>query len=227
MNAAVRGALRLKAAAVRFAEQRYLGATTGGEIRAQELGYEHGLYRGSSWLMLWELFRRLEVAEDDVFVDIGSGMGRVVFMAAHRPFRRVIGIEQSGRLTEVAQGIIAGQRHRLKCQDIELLSVDALEWEIPDDLMVVYLSCPFPTEVFGQLVDRLVASIERCPRVVRLIYYYSTTQDRQVLLATGRAERINLWVPWYARYVRSRFEELSMFRLLPSGWGTKAERASN
>jgi len=216
--AAVRGALRLKAAAVRLIEERYLGATTGGEIRGQELGYEYGLYWGSSWLVLWELFRNLEVAEDDVFVDIGSGMGRVVFMAAHRPFRRVIGVERSSSLTDVAQGIIARHRHRLTCQDVELLSVDALEWEIPDDLTVVYLFAPFPDEVFGQLVDRLVASVERCPRVIRLIYNYSTTQNRQVLLATGRAKRINLRVPWYAR---SRFEEISMFRLMPSGWGAK------
>jgi precorrin-6B methylase 2 len=219
VHAAVRGVRRLKAAAVGLLEQRYLGVNTGGEIRAQELGFEHAPYIGSSWLVLWELFRSLEVAEDEVFVDIGSGMGRVVLMAAHRPFQRVIGVERSDRLTEVAKGVIARHRHRLTCQDIELLSVDALEWEIPDDLTIVYVYAPFPDEVFGQFVDRLVASIERCPRVIRLIYYFSTIEARQVLLATGRAVRINLRVPWYAR---SRFEEVSMFRLLPSGWGRRA-----
>jgi hypothetical protein len=220
VHAPVRVALhRLKGALVRLLEERYLGASTGGDVRAQELGYERGLYRASSWLVLWELFRSLEVAEDDVFVDIGSGMGRAVFMAAHRPFRRVIGVERSRPLTEVAQRIIARHRHRLTCRDIELPSVDALEWEIPDDLTVVYVYAPFPDEVFGQLVDRLVASIERSPRVVRLIYYYSTVRDRQVLRGSGRTERISLRVPWYAR---SRFEEVSMFRLLPSGWGSPA-----
>jgi hypothetical protein len=70
--------------------------------------------------------------------------------------------------------------------------------------------------LFARLVDRLVASIDRSPRPLRLIYYFSTVEDREVLRATGRAQAISFGVP---RYLRSRFEELSMFRLLPrDGW---------
>jgi hypothetical protein len=55
---------------------------------------------------------------------------------------------------------------------------------------------------------------------LRLIYYFSTVEDREVLRATGRVEAISFGVP---RYLRARFEELSMFRLLPrDGWSTPA-----
>jgi SAM-dependent methyltransferase len=206
---------RVTWALVRVIERRYLGASTGADIWPKELGYEYGMYRGSSWLVLREVFRTLEIAEDDVFVDVGSGMGRVVLMAARRRFKRVIGIERSSQLNQVAEGIIDRHRHRLACQDIELLSVDALEWSVPDDLTVVYLFCPFPESVFEQLVERLLASLDRAPRPMRLIYYFSTLQDSEILASTGRARRISFPVPWY---LRSRFEEFSMYRLLPSGW---------
>jgi SAM-dependent methyltransferase len=206
---------RVHRATMRLVEQRYLGANTEAEIWPKELGYEYGMYKGSPWLVLREVFRSLEVAEDDVLVDVGSGMGRVVLMAARRPFRRVIGIERSSGLNQVAQGIVDRRRHRLACRDIELLSLDVLDWDVPDDLTVVYLFCPFPESVFEQLVARLLASLDRSPRPLRLIYDFSTVQDRDILMSTGRAQRISFRVPWY---LRSRFEEVSMFRLLPSVW---------
>jgi SAM-dependent methyltransferase len=216
LRASVRRALaRVRAVAVRQFETRFLGAATGGDIWPKELGYSYGLYRGTSWRLLRELFRNLEVAEDDVFVDVGTGMGRVVFMAARRPFKRVIGVERSDRLNQVARAVIDRNRHRLACQDIELLCVDALEWEIPDDLTVVYLSCPFPDHLFERLVDRLVASIDRSPRPMRVIYYFGTERAREILMDTGRARRISFRVPWHTR---ARFEELAMYRLHPRGW---------
>jgi SAM-dependent methyltransferase len=217
MRAAVRtAAAHLEVMAARRIQRHYLGVYTGDDIPAGELGYRHGVYKASSWLVLAELFRGIEVGEGDVFADIGSGMGRAVLLAARRPFKRVIGVERSARLNQVARGIVDRHCGRLACQDIELLTVDVLDWEIPDDLTVVYLYCPFPDQVFARLVDRLVASIDRSPRPLRLIYYFSTVEDREVLRATGRAQAISFGVP---RYLRSRFEELSMFRLLPrDGW---------
>jgi SAM-dependent methyltransferase len=210
-----RALARLRAVIARNIEARYLGVTTGGDVRAHDLGYSYGLYRGTPWRVLRGLFRSLEVAEEDVFVDVGTGMGRVVFMAARRPFKRVIGVERSDRLNQVAGAVIDRNRHRLACQDIELLCVDALEWEIPDDVTVVYLSCPFPDHLFEMLVDRLVASIDRSPRPMNLIYYFGTARAHEIVANTGRAQRISLRAPWY---VRSGFEELAMFRLLPRGW---------
>jgi tRNA G46 methylase TrmB len=83
--------------------ERSLGIRTSADIPQSEQGYEYGIYRPTPWLVLSALFDRLEIAENDVFVDIGSGMGRVVLMAARRPFQRVVGIERSTELTEIAR----------------------------------------------------------------------------------------------------------------------------
>jgi 16S rRNA G966 N2-methylase RsmD len=199
--------------------ERCIGLRTSGTIWQRDLGYPYGLYRPSSWLVLNALFGQLEVAEEDVFADIGSGMGRAVFVAARRPFRRVIGIERSGDLTEIARENIARNTHRLACTDVELHTIDALDWAIPDDLTVVYLCCPFPDEILGHFLGKLSASLERQPRPLRLIYYFSTEHDRQLILSSGRVTQISFRVPWY---LRSEFEEVSMFRLLPPDFDGRA-----
>ena len=50
------------------------------------------------------ILRRGEVTRDDVFIDIGCGMGPVLVEAAARyDFRRVIGIDVVPEFTEVAR----------------------------------------------------------------------------------------------------------------------------
>ena len=192
--------------------EHYLGLRTRGTIWQREHGYAYGMYRPSSWLVLSTLFGQLEVAEDDVFADIGSGMGRGLFVAAHRPFKRVIGIERSGELTDIARENVGRTRHRLRCAEIELETIDALEWDIPRDLTVVYFYAPFPEPVLERFIARLRASIDRHPRTVRLIYNFATDRDKEVISSVGRATRVSFRVPWY---VRRQFAEVSMFRLRP------------
>jgi tRNA G46 methylase TrmB len=61
-----------------------------------------------------------EVNDHDVFVDVGSGMGRVVLQAARYSFRKVIGVEISETLHGIAWENIDRNRQRLRCGDIEL-----------------------------------------------------------------------------------------------------------
>jgi 16S rRNA G966 N2-methylase RsmD len=197
-------------AAVSEGIERVLGVRTKGDIPGSERGFSYGLYRPSSWIVLRELFRRLEVGRDDVLVDVGSGMGRVLLVAARRPFRRVIGIEHDAELTAIARRNIEHRRGRLACRDVELLTIDALEWEVPDDLTVVYLFCPFPDEILARVLDNVVASLDRRPRAVRLIYNFSNVRNRETILATGRATAVDLPVP---RHLRRAFAEVRMYRL--------------
>jgi 16S rRNA G966 N2-methylase RsmD len=199
----------LRGSASRLLE-RALGVETRGLVWQKEVGYAYGLYRPTSWVVLRELFRRLEVGPDDVFLDVGSGMGRVVLMAARRPFKRVIGVEQNGEMTAVARRNVEAARGRLACRDVELVTADVLDWEVPDDVTVVYLYCPFPEQVLERFMERLLTSIDRCPRTVRLIYNFSTTGNRETIRRTGRAQPVELRVP---RYVRAAFREIWMVHL--------------
>jgi SAM-dependent methyltransferase len=194
---------------------RGLGVETRGLAWQRDTGYAYGLYRPTSWLVLHRLFGRLEVSEDDVFLDVGSGMGRVLLMAARRPFKRVIGVEQNEKMTTTARRNVERHRRRLTCPAVELVTADVLEWGIPDDLSVVYLYCPFPDHALERFIHRLLASLDRRPRPLRMIYNFGTVPNRETVMHTGRARMVELRAPWY---LRSAFEEIWMARLLPGEW---------
>jgi tRNA A58 N-methylase Trm61 len=128
---------------------------------------------------------RKEIGPRDVFVDFGSGMGRMVLEAARFPFGRVIGVELSAQLHEIALANLRNTRQRLRCDDVTLVCSDVLSYDIPDDVTVVFFNNPFQGPVFTTVITRLVDSLDRNPRQLKVIYYNPVEQ--QTLLDTGRA----------------------------------------
>ena len=203
----------LRRAFNRLNELRY-GVRTSGWITPEELGFSRtGPYGPTSWILLRHIFKNLEVSEEDVFVDYGSGMGRVLVFAARHPFKRVIGVEHSEELNQRARENIERSRSRLRCQNLEVVTADAREWRVPDDVTVTYFFAPFPTEVFEQVIRQLLASIDRHPRTVRVVYFFMTAADREALARSGRVRPVEYDVP---RRLRRRLEELWMYDLLPA-----------
>ncbi len=108
---------------------------------------------------------------DYSFIDLGCGKGRALLIASHFPFRRVIGVEVSARLTQIARANIAAYRApEQRCARLEAVTADAGEFEPPDGPLVIYLYNAFDDVVLGRVADRLAASLARAPRDVRLIY---------------------------------------------------------
>ena len=146
-------------------------------------------YQPSGWLSLRLLLRRRDVQSHDVFADIGAGMGRVVYQAARRyRFKRVIGVELSPDLAELARANVERHRRRLRCKDVRIETTDALSWEVPDDLTVAYMFRPFTGAIFEGMVERLIASHDRAPRRLRIVYVKPEAHDW--LMATGRVREL-------------------------------------
>jgi SAM-dependent methyltransferase len=140
-------------------------------------------YEPSGWGALRRILRAGEVSPEDVFVDLGCGKGRVVLAAARYPFRRVIGVEIAPELTAVARANVAASCDRVRC-DIELVTMDVLDYQLPPDVTVVYLYNPFRGETFARFAAGLVAALDRQPRSFRLIY--NTPMEHELLMQTGR-----------------------------------------
>lgn len=149
------------------------------------LGHEHRVDHLPSFRnTLSCILPRSEIGPDDVFIDFGSGMGCVVVMAATRyPFKRVIGVEISTELQDVARRNVERNRKRFRSQHIELVTADVLDFVLPDDVTVVYLYNPFTGPVFDKVVRELERSLERSPREMRVIYLNPAEEER--LLAPG------------------------------------------
>ena len=155
------------------------------------------------------------VGPDDVFADLGSGKGRVVLQAALRyPFRAVYGVELSQSLHAVAERNLAAVRPRLRCPEVHLLQGDARTADIPDTVTVAYLYNPFGGEVFATVIDRLIASVDRNPRRLRIIY--GNPQEEAALLATGRVRLVRAVRGWRPNREWSRSNAFHLYEVVPS-----------
>jgi SAM-dependent methyltransferase len=142
------------------------------------------LYMASAWHVLPRALRYLGVSDHDTFVDFGCGKGRVVHQAARWPFRRVIGVEISPILAEIARTTVAARRRQHRCRNIEIVVSDVAEFTVPDDLTIGYLFHPFWNEAFDAFLGGILDSIDRQPRRVRLIYTHPLHGAK--ILDTGR-----------------------------------------
>lgn len=127
-------------------------------------------YQPSGWTFLRRGLRGYSVTSDDVFVDFGSGKGRVLYQAAKYPFACVIGVEISDDLAAISRANLERNTDSFQCTNIEVVVSDACDFRVPDDMSVAYFYDPFVGDTFRCVIDNIVRSIDRHPRPVRLIY---------------------------------------------------------
>jgi len=117
-----------------------------------------------------------------LFVDYGSGKGRVMFLAADHPFTQVIGVEFSRELHEIAVQNIRTYRSRTqRCRAIESVCMDAVDYELPAQPAVLFFYSPFNAAVLGRIIDRIKGSLCSHPRSVYILYL-GTYADNIALL---------------------------------------------
>lgn len=112
----------------------------------------------------------IENYSEYTFIDIGSGKGRGLFLAAELPFRKVIGVEFSTDLHELALANIERFNHtKQKCHEIESIQANAAEFEFPDQKLLLYLFNPFGPDIMGRMLANLERSLEKTPRHVVIL----------------------------------------------------------
>jgi hypothetical protein len=167
-------------------DRRY-GLATGGRVGLDELGLaapDRVTYLPSNWLSTRHALRRLRPTRSDVLVDFGSGKGRALVVAGRLPFGRVQGVELAPQLAAIARRNLEVDAPRRRAGEVRVEVADALDYDIPDDMTVAYLYSPFTGPLFEAVVERLLTSVDRNPRRVRLVYNYPREED--YLLSTGR-----------------------------------------
>jgi hypothetical protein len=105
------------------------------------------------------------------FVDFGSGKGRMLFLAAEHPFRRIVGVEYASDLHAIAERNIHSYRNPLqRCSELVSLNIDAATFEFPPENSVLYFYNPFRRPIMEPLIQRLDESVSRQPRDVLIVY---------------------------------------------------------
>ena len=118
------------------------------------------------------------------YVDLGSGKGRTLFVAAELPFRQITGVEFSRRLHGEACANIRRFRARKRgCGNITSLHANAKDFVFPEGKMVLYLFNPFGFATMQHVLDNLEASLRRYPRHTIILLLWPRCADQVARVA--------------------------------------------
>jgi SAM-dependent methyltransferase len=134
---------------------------------------EHGAaYQPTHPKFVFDILRGLGIDyRKYAFIDIGSGKGRTLFVAAEYAFEKIIGVEFAEELHNIALRNARNFRSRTrKCQDIEVVLMDASQYPFPRVPTVFFMFNPFRPPVLIPVLRKLNQSLIEAPRDVILIY---------------------------------------------------------
>lgn len=140
--------------------------------RTRLLGLLHSSYQPIEPELFREILGSLEIDFGEfTFIDIGSGKGRALLLAAEYPFRRVVGVELLSELNAVAEeNVRKFSSEKRACGEIEAICGDATGFVFPDEPLVVFLFNPLPEAELRKLAGNLQRSLEGNPQPAYLIY---------------------------------------------------------
>lgn len=141
--------------------------------RERLLGQFHISYQATEPAIFREMIASLNLDfENFTFIDIGSGKGRVLLMAADYPFRRIQGVELLPALHRVAQENLSVYKNDLqRCFAVQSVCGDARTFVFPPEPTVLYLFNPLPEAGLVEVLTNLDHSLGQYPRVVYVLYH--------------------------------------------------------
>lgn len=142
------------------------GMLWNGHLPEQTLAREPGMvhYQKTPARIIFELERRAQLTSNDVFVDLGSGLGQVVILVGLLTDARCIGIEYEPAYHRYAEAC-AGQ---LRLSNVHFINENARD-SIYDAGTVFYLYTSFEGPMLDEILDLLKAQSETRP--IRLFTY--------------------------------------------------------
>lgn len=158
-------------------------------------------YQGANYLYLEQIAKLLtrQAQEPLVFYDIGCGKGRPLCVMARHPFSKVVGVDFSAELCEVARR--NARRLRGRVAPIEIVQADAASLDYSDGHVFFFFN-PFGAPTLRAVMDSIERSLATAPRRVTVIYYNAVHEavleqcgwlECYGLLPTFSRVRVSFW----------------------------------
>lgn len=164
---------------------RIPGVETNRSVNASSLGYTRDYGRGASAYEAIDentfmmALRNIPIDPSDFyFVDLGSGKGRALFLAAKAGFNNVVGVEFSEDLHLLAtKNITAASKSWPNTNRIRAIHGDARSYDPPNAPIILYLYNPFDAEVMSQVVKKWEDSVSAHIHDVWVMYANPVDRD--------------------------------------------------
>ena len=149
-------------------ERRLRISTRGIETDAQ---HDSEPYETMSYRTVWSILAHLDPGSSDVFVDVGSGKGRVLCCAARYPVERVVGVDYSERLCDAARENARRMRGRRAPIVVQASRAEDLDYS---EATVLFLFNPFGAPTLARVLEKVRQDARRG---IRIAYAQATHDD--------------------------------------------------
>ena len=106
----------------------------------------------------------------NVLLDAGCGKGRVIAMAAHYGFGKMIGFDISPQLCMQAIDTLSVVAKQYPGTSINIDVADAADYEMEDDVDTIFIFNPFDNHIMKPFVGAVMQSIARRQRHISVMY---------------------------------------------------------
>jgi SAM-dependent methyltransferase len=180
-------------------EKKYGINTTGADelrkLEKQGIDISHAtIYMPVSYTLLEEIFEQLPATIRDHFLDLGSGKGRALCVAAHKGFKQVTGLDFARGLCEAAKENLTITKQKNPALEYKVINNDAFYFEIPDDVDCIFFFNPFDEIIMSAVVNNICTSLQNNPRKISIIYV--NPLHKELFLKAGFTET------WYSKKMK-------------------------
>lgn len=143
-------------------------------------------YAASEYDGLVKIFDRVSLTKEDTLVDIGCGMGRVLFFCNQKFMCHVTGVEYDSKIFEKLKENAAYYHVRFKNQEdkFHLFNIKAEDYDIQPHDNFFYMFNPFSRDILAKILDKIVCSVKCSPRRATVILYYCTYEMMEAMRNT-------------------------------------------
>ncbi len=131
-------------------------------------------YQASYVTVTKRLLKNLGRVTDNqgTFIDLGSGKGRVMMLAALQGYQNIIGVEFSNMLNEICRAnLLSFAKNSLARSHFTTTVENAAKYKIPQDTSVVFMGNPFGEHIMLSVVKNIEISLALAPREIFIAYF--------------------------------------------------------
>lgn len=128
------------------------------------------IYMPASYELLEEIYRHIDLGSYNHFLDIGSGKGRALCVAAHFGIRKMTGVDISGKLCSEAETNLSIINKHFPGLRYDIITKDAYFYEVPTGVDCIFMFNPFDDVILNAVAENILESYELNPRPICIIY---------------------------------------------------------
>lgn len=192
-----------------------LHISTTGDQDGFNKSFHYHRYEPTPYSALEELFNQYKLKSSDRIVDFGCGKGRLNFFINYMFQASVVGIEMNEMFYEEAlenrkNYCVKNNRNE---DDIQFYCCLAQDYPIDDRDNKFYFFNPFSIQIFMNIVNNILLSVEEEKREVELILYYCS-EDYIFYLENQTSFELKKEIILPGLYEHDPYEKFLLYRLV-------------